>query len=50
MMLEDYFTKPIKQTVFKVFRGFIMGYKPISELEPTTVLLKEHVRNNGKND
>ena len=30
MMLADYFTKLLKKKVFKIFRGVIMGYKPIS--------------------
>ena len=29
MMLTDYFTKPLKGKVFKIFRDVIMGYKPI---------------------
>ena len=30
MMLADYFTKLLKGKVLKIFRGVIMGYKPIS--------------------
>ena len=33
IMLANYFTKPIKEKVSKIFRYVIMGYKPISSLE-----------------
>ena len=29
MMLVDYFKKPLKGEVLKIFRDIIMGYKPI---------------------
>ena len=32
IMLADYFTKPLKRTVFKILSDVIMGYKPISLL------------------
>ena len=49
MMLADYFTKILKGKVFKIFRGVIMGYKPILSLESIPVLIKEHVGNNRGN-
>ena len=47
-MLVDYFTKPLKRTVFKIFRDVIIGYKPISSLESIPVSIKDHVGNNGE--
>ena len=47
MMLEDYFTKPLKGRGFKIFRGIVMGYKPISSLESIPVSIKESIGNNG---
>ena len=32
IMLADYFTKPLQGEQFKVLRGFIMGWRPMSEL------------------
>ena len=46
-MLDDYFTKPLKGKVFKIFNDLIMGYKRISSLESIPVSIKEHVGNNG---
>ena len=46
MMLEDYFIKPLRGKVLKIFRDVIMGYKPISSLKPIPVSIKECVGNN----
>ena len=50
MMLEDYFKKPLKERVFKIFRDVIMGYKLISLLKSIAVSIKECVGNNGEKD
>ena len=47
IMLEEYFTKPLKGEVFKIFREVIMGYKSILSLQSNQVSIKEHVGNNG---
>ena len=47
-MLEDYFTKPIKVKVLKLFRDVEMGLKPISSLKSTPFSIKAHVGNNGE--
>ena len=47
-MLANYFTKPLKKQVFKIFREVILGYKPIFSLKSTPVSIKESIRNNGK--
>ena len=49
MMLEDYFTKPLKGKVLKIFRDVIMGYKPISYLNSIPVSIKQSVGNNVEN-
>ena len=48
MVLADYFTKPLKGKVFKIFRDVILGYKPILSLESIPVSIKERVGNNGE--
>ena len=48
MMLEDYFTKPLKGKVFKLIRDVIMGYKPIPQLKSIPVSTKERAVNNRK--
>ena len=32
LMLADFFTKPLQGEQFKIFRAYIMGWVPISEL------------------
>ena len=49
MTLADYFTKPIKVKVLKIFRDVIMGYKPMSSLESILVSINERVKNDGEN-
>ena len=49
MKLKDYFTKPIKGTVFKIFRDVIMGYKTIFSLKSIPFSINESVGINRKN-
>ena len=49
MMLANYFTNLLKVKVFKIFRDFIMGYKPISSFKSIPVSIKQCVGNNGEN-
>ena len=49
MMLANYFTNLLKVKVFKIFREFIMGYKPISSFKSIPVSIKQYVGNNGEN-
>ena len=49
MTLAEYFTKPFKGKVLKIFRYVIMGYKTTLSLESTPFSIKEHVGNNGEN-
>ena len=46
-MLADYFTKPLQgRTMFKAYRGVLMGWKHISSLKELTVSnMKERVEN-----
>ena len=32
-MIADFFTKPLQGSLFRYFRDFILGLRPISELE-----------------
>ena len=43
MKLSEYFTKPLKGKVFKIFRNVIIGYKPILSLELIPISINEHV-------
>ena len=49
LMLADYFTKPLNGTKFEYFRSFIMGWRPMSELNydvhNVTTPIKERVGN-----
>ena len=47
MVLVEYFTKTLKEKVFKISRDVIMGYKPISSFELIPVSIKERIGNNG---
>ena len=42
LILADYFTKPLQESLFKLFREIIMGYKHISVLLDQ-ILSKERV-------
>ena len=42
-MLADFFTKPLKGTLFKFFKDVIMGYVSIQQLTTGTNEIKEHV-------
>ena len=46
MVLVEYFTKTLKEKVFKISRDVIMGYKPISSFELIPVSIKERIGNN----
>ena len=49
LMIADYFTKPLKGKLFKLFRDLIMGYKHIGDiLADIKSTAKEHVGNQNK--
>ena len=50
MMIADFFTKPLQEKVFKIYRDIIMGYKSINELSELEVsTIKERVGQTNKN-
>ena len=44
-MIADFFTKPLQGKLFRYFRDFILGHRPMSELElePNLGIPKERV-------
>jgi len=44
-MVADFFTKPLQGKLFRYFRDFILGHRPMSELElePDLPIPKERV-------
>ena len=44
-MLADFFTKPLQGSLFRYMRDFILGHRPISELNLDSVASKECIGN-----
>ena len=50
-MLEDYFTKPLQGSLFRLFRSVLMGHRPISDLYTiSNIVVKERVENVTNNE